>query len=69
MVRVSGPVATTVAPAASSTAAAAGRSAVRRVTRSPDAAASRLATVVSAMTLPRPTTTRWSAVSCSSLIR
>ena len=39
------------------------------MTRSPDAAASRSATLVSAMTRPRPTTIKWSAVSCSSLIR
>src|SRR6266568_459720 len=65
----SAPVAATVAPASSSTVVAFAGADVRSVTRSPDAAASRLATVVSAMTRPRPTTTRWSAVSWSSLIR
>ena len=66
---VSRPVAATVAPACASTVIASGRAVVRRATRFPDAAAIRSATLVSAMTLPRPTTTRWSAVSCSSLIR
>src|SRR6266498_1870669 len=65
----SAPVAATVAPASSSTVVASAGADVRSVTRSPDAAASRLATVVSAMTRPRPTTTRWPAVSWSSLIR
>ena len=58
-----------MAPACASTVIASGRAVVRSVTRSPDAAASSSATLVSAMTRPRPTTTRWSAVSCSSLIR
>ena len=42
----------------SGTAAASPGALVRRMTWSPDAAAIRSATVVSAMTLPRPTTTR-----------
>ena len=57
-VSVSRPVAATVAPACASTVIASGRAVVRSVTRPPDAAASSSATLVSAMTLPRPTTTR-----------
>ena len=45
------------------------RCGVRTSTRSPEAAASRSATLVSAISRPRPMTTRWSAVSSSSLIR
>ena len=48
---------------------ASARAVVRSRTRSPEAAAMSAATLVSAMTWPRPATTRWSAVSCSSLIR
>src|SRR5580693_3477934 len=58
-----------VAPACASTVVASVRALVRTVTRPPDAAAISSATLVSAMTWPRPTTTRWSALSCSSLIR
>ena len=64
-----GPVAVTVAPASSSTVSASVRAVVRSSTRPPDAAAISSAMPMSAMTLPRPTTTRWSAVSSSSLIR
>ena len=58
-----------VPPPRCSAAAAWAAAAVRSVTRSPDAAASRSAVLVSAITLPRPTITRWPAVSCSSPIR
>ena len=61
--------AVTVAPACASAVPRGRASAVRTVTRSPEAAASSAAMLVSAMTSPRPTITRWSAVSCSSLIR
>ena len=54
----SGPSVPTVAPAAASTAAASRAAAVRSLTRSPDAAATRSATVVSAITRPRRATTR-----------
>ena len=57
-VSVSRPVAATVAPAPASAAIASGRAVVRSATRSPDAAAISSATLVSAMTRPRPTTTR-----------
>ena len=60
-VAVSGPVTATVAPAWASTVIASVRAVVRNCTRSPEADAIRLATLVSAMTCPRPTTTRWSA--------
>ena len=69
-VSVSGPVTATVAPGAGQHGhrlGAGGRCGA--VTRPPDAAAISSATLVSATTRPRPTTTRWSAVSCSSLIR
>jgi hypothetical protein len=56
-------------PRVASTVIASAGAVVRSVTRPPDAAAISSATLVSAMTRPRPTTTRWSAVSCSSLIR
>ena len=68
-VSVSRPVAAMVAPASASAVIASGRAVVRSETRSPDAAAISSATVVSAMTWPRPATTRWSAESCSSAIR
>ena len=60
---------TTVAPALASIVAASRRALVRSVTRSADTDASRSATLVSAMTLPRPMITRWLATSCNSLIR
>ena len=63
------PSAVAVAPARASAAAARSGAVVRSVTRSPEAAASRSRVLVSASTLPRPTITRWSAVSSSSLIR
>ncbi|TWE20368.1 histidine kinase/DNA gyrase B/HSP90-like ATPase [Kitasatospora atroaurantiaca] len=58
-----GPVTVTAAPAAVNTAVARVFSDVRRVTRPRAVPASSSRTVVSAMTLPRPTT-RWSALSC-----
>ena len=66
---MSRPVAATVAPDRLSTVIASGRALVRSVTRPPEKAATSSAALVSAMTLPRPITTRWSAVSSSSLIR
>ena len=68
-VSVSGAVAATTAPACARTVIASARAVVRSSTRSPDAASIRAATLVSAITRPRPATTRWSAESCSSLIR
>ena len=68
-VSVSGPVAATVAPASASVVIASERALVRSVTRPAEAAAINSATLVSATSLPRPITTRWSAVSSSSLIR
>ena len=62
-------VAATSAPARPSTVIASSRAGVRTVTRSAEAAAIRSATLASATTRPRPATTRWSAVSCSSPIR
>jgi hypothetical protein len=61
MVSVSGPVAATVAPAFASTVVAYGLAVVRSVTRPLEASAIRSARLMSAMTLPRPITTRWSA--------
>ena len=59
----------TSAPAFDSTVIASQRALVRTVTRAADTDAIRSATDVSAITVPRPTITRWPAVSCSSLIR
>ena len=59
----------TAAPALPSTVAASRLTLVRTVTRSVDVDAISSATLVLAMTLPRPTITRCSAVSWSSLIR
>src|ERR1700690_2729881 len=68
-VSVSVPVMATVAPACVSVVMASVRAVVRSMTIPLDADAMSDATEVSAMTLPRPTTTRWSAVSSTSLIR
>ena len=62
-------IAATVAPALASTVMASVRCEVRNRTRVPEAPATRSATLVSATSRPRPMTTRWSAVSSSSLIR
>src|ERR1700722_199799 len=63
------PASATVAPALPSAFAASQRAAVRTVTRSAEVDAIRSATLVSAMTRPRPTITTWPALSWSSLIR
>ena len=63
------PVKVTSAPALVSTVIALAGAVVRSVMRLPEAAAIRSATEVSAITLPRPTTTRWPAVYSSSPIR
>ena len=57
-VSASGAVAATVAPAWARTVIASVRAAVRSSTRFPDAASISAATLVSAMTRPRPITTR-----------
>ena len=62
-------IAATVAPALASRVMASVRCEVRSRTRVPEAPATRSATLVSATIRPRPMTTRWSAVSSSSLIR
>jgi hypothetical protein len=58
MVSVPGPVAATSAPAALRTSIARPGTVVRTVTRPPDAVAISSATLASAITRPRPTTTR-----------
>ena len=58
-----------LALAAVSTVIASATWVVRRTNRPPDASAIRSCTLVSASSRPRPMTTRWSAVSASSLIR
>ena len=58
MMSVSRSVAATMAPACASTVIASDRAVVRTVTRPLDAVAISSATLVSAMTRPRPTTTR-----------
>jgi len=57
-VTTSGAVAVTSAPAWARTVMASARAGVRTVTRSAEAAAISSATLASAMTVPRPTTTR-----------
>src|SRR6266545_5277632 len=68
-VSASWPLSVTVPPAPASTVIVSDRCGVRTTTRSPEAAASSSPTPVSATSRPRPMTTRWSAVSSSSLIR
>src|ERR1700733_11471982 len=63
------PFAVTSAPALASAVIASAGAGVRSVMRLPEAAAMRSATEVSAVTRPRPMTTRWPAVPSSSPIR
>src|SRR5262245_61060052 len=69
IVSTSGPELAASAPALANAVMAAASAGVLTVTRSAEAAAISAATLESAITRPRPTTTSWSAVSSSSLIR